>query len=66
MVLTHLKTPAGIVYGITAGQYGFMGKPGITYTCKTAQAISGRKAVSEEVFANPAADLGKGKILDPA
>jgi len=30
-----LEDPASISRAITAGQYGFMGKPGIAYTGKT-------------------------------
>ena len=52
-----LEDPAGITQGITAGQYGFMGKPGISYTGKTAQSIGGHKAVTRKVFAGPVADL---------
>jgi len=61
-----LEDPAGITHRITAGQYDFMGKPGVSYTGKATQAIGGHKAVSGKVFACPAADLGKGEILDPA
>ena len=61
-----LEDPAGITHGIAAGQYGFMGKPGISYSGKTAQAIGGHKAVSGKMFTGPATDLGTGEISDPA